>query len=320
MDRKMDPITMAEEKIDVSEDRKTGMFQKMKRTPWMWMLPALILLVVVDIIPFIIALNYSFRSYSFSDPANKGLWIGLDNYRTALNDGYLFDSLVVTAKYLFPAVTLQLLLGLIIAMALSRGSKGHKFVIPFLVLPTIIAPVVVGLIGILNLNTEFGVIGINLLKLGLVTRAPLGDPYLALLTVILVDTWQWTPFIALILLAGLLSFPRAPYEAAQMDGASAWQTFRLITLPLLKPYLVIAILIRAIDAFKIFDIIYIMTRGGPGRTTEALSVYAYRITFRFWNLGYGAAVVLLIFLISMIASMVFFNVITRQKKVSTELV
>lgn len=316
----MNQAGMVEKKIKMAEMVKSSMLQKIKKTPWMWLMPALILLVVVDIIPFLIAINYSFRNFSFSDPAHKGLWIGLDNYRAALNDRYLFDSLIVTAKYLFPAVILQLLLGLIIAMILSRGGKKQKFVIPFLILPTIIAPVVVGLIGVLNLNTEFGMIGINLLKLGLINQAPLGNPYLALPTVILVDTWQWTPFIALILLAGILSFPRAPYEAAQMDGASSWQTFRLITLPLLKPYIIIAVLIRAIDAFKIFDIIYIMTRGGPGRSTEALSVYAYRITFRFWNLGYGAAVVLLIFLISLIASMVFFNVVTREKKVSTELV
>lgn len=313
----MDQLEMVEK--EMTEMIKPTVLQKIKKTPWIWLLPALILLVVVDIVPFLIAINYSFRNFNFSDPAHKGLWIGLDNYRTALNDGYLFDSLVVTAKYLFPAVILQLILGLIIAMILSRAGKKNKFVIPILVLPTIIAPVVVGLIGVLNLNTEFGQIGIFLIKLGLINEAPLGNPYLALPTVILVDTWQWTPFIALILLAGILSFPKAPYEAAQMDGASGWQTFRLITLPLLKPYIIIAVLIRAIDAFKIFDIIYIMTKGGPGRTTEALSVYAYRITFRFWNLGYGAAVVLLIFLVSLIASMVFFNIVAREKQVSTEL-
>jgi multiple sugar transport system permease protein len=290
-----------------------GRWARLRHSAWVWLGPALLLLVVVELIPFIVALTYSFRGLSFTDPSLQGQFVGLDNYREAVRDGVLFHSLGVTFRYMVPAVVLQVALGLGIALLLAQRIRGRRFLVPILVLPTMIAPVVVGLIGVLSFNTEFGFLGIYLQRLGLLDGSPLGSESLALPTVIGVDTWQWTPFIALILLAGLLSLPRQPYEAAQMDGASAWQTFRLVTLPLLKPYLIVVFLIRAIDAFRIFDIIWVMTRGGPGRVTETVSVYAYRLNFRFWHLGYGSAVVLLLFLITFIGSFVLYKMLARQK-------
>lgn len=286
---------------------------RLRHSAWAWLGPALVLLLVVELIPFLIALTYSFRGLSYTDVSQRGQFVGLENYRQALFDADLGQSVLTTFTYVVPAVLLQIALGLGIALLLAQRIRGRRFLVPILVLPTMIAPVVVGLIGVLSFNTEFGFLGIYLKRLGILDGSPLGSESLALPTIIGVDTWQWTPFVALILLAGLLSLPKQPYEAAQMDGASPWQTFRLVTLPLLKPYLIVVLLIRAIDAFRIFDIIWIMTRGGPGRVTETVSVYAYRLNFRFFHLGYGAAVVLLIFLISFLGSYVLYRMLSRQK-------
>jgi multiple sugar transport system permease protein len=295
------------------EEGPTGGGSRRRHSAWLWLGPALLLLVVVEFIPFIVALTYSFRGLSFTDPNLDGQFVGLENYRRAVHDSEFLDSIIVTFRYMVPAVVLQVGLGLGLALLLAQQIRGRRFLVPILVLPTMIAPVVVGLIGVLSFNTEFGFLGIYLQRLGLLDASPLGSESLALWTIVGVDTWQWTPFVALILLAGLLSLPRQPYEAAQMDGASAWQTFRLVTLPLLKPYLIVVVLIRAIDAFRIFDIIWMMTRGGPGTVTETVSVYAYRLNFRFWHLGYGAAVVMLIFLISFLGSFLLYKMLARQK-------
>lgn len=284
---------------------------KRERPMW-WLAPTLLLLFVVEFIPFVIAIWYALHAISFTDSRARGQWVGGQNFTRALTDPDLGQSIMTTVTYLVPAVGLQLLLGLGIALLIAQVPRGHKVIIPALVLPSTIPPIVVGLIGVLSFNTEFGFVGIYAKAAGILDRSPLGDQRLALPTIIAVDTWQWTPFMALILLAGLLSLPHEPFEAAEVDGAGTWQKFRYITLPLLRPHMAVALLFRAIDAFKIFDIIYIMTRGGPGRVTETVSVYAYRLTFRFWHLGYGASVVLLIFLISLIGSMLLYRTLQRE--------
>jgi multiple sugar transport system permease protein len=176
----------------------------------------------------------------------------------------------------------------------------------------IISPVVVGLIGSLNLNADFGMIGIMLKKSGLVEKTILGNYHLALPAIITIDIWQWTPFLILIFTAGLLSLPREPYEAAYVDGASTWQVFHRVTLPLMRPIFLIALLLRFTDLFKIFDKIFIMTGGGPGSATEISNIFAYRINFRFWNLGYGAAIVTLLYIVSFLVCFGFVKIVTAR--------
>lgn len=266
-----------------------------RRYIWWWVLPSAILFLGIILIPFITALTYSFRSLSFTTSTATGQYIGVENYRRLVFDQDFYNSFKVTFLYMVPAIILQGLLGLGMALLIAGAVRRARILIPIMLLPTLLTPVVIGLIGVLTLNPDFGVIGQLLNRLGLVQGAILGNSDTALLAIIAVDTYQWTPFVAVILTAGLLALPKEPYEAAQVDGANRIQTFFRVTMPLLWQYFVVAMLIRVIDAFRIFDIIWVMTRGGPGTATEAVAVYAYRHTFRYWDLGYGSALIMVIF-------------------------
>ncbi len=285
---------------------------KSTRFVWSWILPAFLLFLIIGIIPFLVAGSYSFRAYSFTDSTAKGQFIGLNNYRRLVVDPDFYHSFAVTFKYIIPAILGQGILGLGVALLMSSAARRMRLLVPIMLLPTLLTPVVIGLVGLLTLNPDFGVLGIPLFKSGLVKEAMLGSAKWALPAITVVDIWHWYPFVAVILLSGLLSLPKEPYEAAQVDGANAIQTFLRVTMPLLWPYLVVALLIRIIDAFGIFDIIWVMTRGGPGTVTEAISVYAYRNTFRYWNLGYGSAMVMVIYVIMEIAVEILYNALTRR--------
>jgi multiple sugar transport system permease protein len=260
-----------------------------------WVLPTALLFLIIILIPFVTALTYSFRAFSFTDSTASGQFIGIDNYRRLVFDSDFYNSFKVTFTYLIPAIFIQGFLGLGIALVIASAVRRARVLIPIMLLPTLLTPVVIGLIGVLTLNPDFGVIGIWLRNMGLVEGSMLGNSKWALPAIIGVDTYQWTPFIAVILTAGLLGLPKEPYEAAQVDGASPIQTFWRVTMPLLWPYLIVALLIRLIDAFRIFDIIWVMTRGGPGTVTETVAVYAYRHMFRYWDFGYGSALIIVLF-------------------------
>lgn len=243
----------------------------MRETSWggyKWQIPTLILMLVIIFAPFGIMLYYSTLGYSFTDTSLQGQFIGVDNYRKALHDGGLGQSVVTTLVFILGALPVQFLLGLMIAMALAQQIWLKKYTLPLLIIPVVTADVVIGLIGTLNLNPDFGVIGITLREMGL-QGAILGNPRLTLLAAIVIDIWQWTPFVILIFLAALLSLSKESYEAANVDGANGWQIFWRVTLPLLWPFFIIIFLLRFTDAFKIFDKIFIMTGGGPGVATEA---------------------------------------------------
>ncbi|NPV87068.1 MAG: sugar ABC transporter permease [Anaerolineae bacterium] len=266
-----------------------------KRYIWWWVLPAALLFLIIILLPFITALTYSFRAFSFTDSTATGQFIGIENYRKLVFDQDFYNSFKVTFLYMVPSILIQGALGLGIALLISRAVQRARILIPIMLLPTLLTPVVIGLVGVLTLNPDFGVIGIWLNRSGLIKEAVLGSYKWALPAIIAVDTYQWTPFVAVILTAGLLGLPKEPYEAAQVDGANPVQTFFRVTMPLLWPYFVVAMLIRVIDAFRIFDIIWVMTRGGPGTVTEAVAVYAYRHTFRYWDMGYGSALIMVLF-------------------------
>ncbi len=266
-----------------------------KKYIWWWILPSAILFLAIILIPFVTALTYSFRALSFTTSTSTGQYIGVENYRKLVFDSDFYNSFKVTFLYMVPAILVQAVLGLGIALVIASAVRRARIIIPIMLLPTLLTPVVIGLIGVLTLNPDYGVLGQLINRSGWIQGAILGNSKYALPAIIGVDTYQWTPFVAVILTAGLLGLPKEPYEAAQVDGANPIQTFFRVTLPLLWPYLVVAILIRVIDAFKIFDIIWVMTRGGPGTATEAVAVYAYRHTFRYWDLGYGSALILVIF-------------------------
>lgn len=278
---------------------------------WLW--PALILIAVIELLPFCVMLVYSVKAINFLDITASGQFIGLDNYRQALNDTDFGASIVKLSKVIVTALPIEFALGLVVALAITTHPTLRKFLLPIIIIPMIISPVVVGLIGSLNLNADFGLIGIALKNLGLVDKTILGDYDLALPAIIIIDIWQWTPFLILIFTAGLLSLPKEPYEAAYVDGASTWQVFVRVTLPLMRPIFLIALLLRFTDLFKIFDTIFIMTEGGPGSVTEVSNIFAYRVNFRFWNLGYGAALVTLLYLVSFVVCFAFVKIATPRE-------
>lgn len=289
----------------------------LRRAPWKgykWLWPSLILLAVIALIPWLIMGDYSFRNINFANPSATGEYVGWDNYRTALHYPEVRSSLWLTAKMIFICLPIEFLIGLLLALCLISQIKLKKWTLPIIIIPMIISPIVIGLIGNLSLNPDFGLIGIILKNLGFVSGAILGNYKLAPIAIMAIDIWQWSPFMILVFTAGLLSLPKAPYEAASVDGASSWQTFWKVTLPLLKPIFIISILLRFTDLFKIFDTIFIMTEGGPGAATEVSNIFAYRVNFVYWDLGYGSAVVMLLYIVSFLSCFLFVKYATAKEK------
>jgi len=278
---------------------------------YVWLTPMFGFLLVFELWPFLIMLDQSVHFLNYTQPAKNGQFVGLDNYRKAVFDENFFHSIRITLLFLVVALPLQFLLGLTIAVLLSYHLWLKRLVLPLLLIPMILAPIVVGLTARLSLNPDFGLIGIFLRDVGLARGGLLSNGTSAFFTIVAVDVWQWTPFLAMIFTAAILGMPREPFEAAEVEGANRWHIFRRITLPLLRPIIIVALLLRLTDAFKTFDQVFIMTGGGPGASTELATIFAYKVNFASWNLGYGSAVVGLLFFISFILTFVLLKLMTR---------
>src|SRR6185503_18673060 len=206
-------------------------------------------------------------------------------------------------------------IGLALALLLNSQMRGRAVFRSLLLLPMMLPPVVVGVVWRLMLTSNFGAVNGTLKTFGIQTDALTwtASPKLAMASVIVADVWQWTPFVFLILLAGLQAIPQEPYEAALIDGSTAWQTFRHVTLPLLKPAILIALLLRTMDLLRVFDQIFILTEGGPGFATETVSLYIYRTAFRFSNFGYAAAMSFVLLLLTNIVSVGYIRLLQKQE-------
>jgi len=289
----------------------------MRKSKWQgwngWTIPAFALTVVISLIPWLIMIYNSFFDKSYTQ-GRAGKFIWLENYRQAASDSNFLASLWNTIKIMLVALPVEFLLGLGIALLVWKHLKMRRFVVPILTIPMIISPSVVGLIWNLNLNPVFGPVGILLRNMGIATDGLLSNVSTALWTITAIDIWQWTPFMFLLFLAGLVGVPKEPLEAAAVNNANAWQTFWHIILPSLRPIMVVGFLLRFTDLYKIFDTIWITTGGGPGISTESVSLYGYRVNFSYWHIGYGSAVVFVIFLISYIACLIFSHTVVPPEK------
>lgn len=276
--------------------------------------PVIVFLLFSSLLPAVIALTDSFRNLSLTDVFQHGQFIGLDNYRLALgSDSNLYHSLWLTLIFVAVVVPVEFALGLALAKILNRDFWGRRFWITILLIPTMIAPVVVGMIWRFMLMPSFGFMTYYLNKMGFFQSVPLfSDSTTAFIALMVVDIWEWTPFMMLFMLAGLFSMPQDPIEAADMDGASSWQIFWHIELPLLRPMIILAVMFRTIDASKTFDIVHVLTEGGPGNSTELMSVFAFRTSFVAWDLGIGAAVCLLIAFFSLLVASIFYKIVSRE--------
>ena len=275
--------------------------------------PALVLLLFLSVFPLLWALYLSFTDYSATrdTPAQ---WVGLDNYLDILKSSAVHDRAITTLVYVAGAVGLQTLLGFSIAYLISRRARGRGLMTTLFLTPMMLSPVVVGLFWKFMLDTQFGVINSLLGSLGFGQVEWLTSQRLALLSLVIVDTWQWTPFIMLIALAGLTAVPRYLYEAASIDRASEWFRFRHITLPLVWPLLLIAILFRAIEAFRLFDLVYILTQGGPGVSTETLSFHVYKVAFLGFDTGLASAYGILMVVVVIVLAQFYLRYLDRIRE------
>ena len=276
--------------------------------------PLLIFVFIVAIYPLAFSFFISFFKYRLTDPDQTKTLIGIANYQQAFKDPIVVGSLKTTMKFVVGTVVLELALGLGLALLFSAETRFMRFTRSFLLLPMALPSLVVALVFKALYNTEFGVIPYYLKQMNIdVGRGLLAELSTALPAVILVDIWQWTPLIMFIFLAGIKSLPTEPYEAAIVDGASRWQSFFHITLPLLKPTLLVALLLRTMQSFKVFDIIYATTAGGPGTSTTVLNFQIYKVGLTFFKMGDAAALANILLFIVAILSVLYVMTLERQQ-------
>jgi len=287
--------------------KKAGFQKEWERFGYAMVAPGMLFLIAVTTLPLVSLLAMSLFRIDLTSPMDNG-WAGFENYTEIAKDQRFWHSLRLTAVYTSVSVMLQVVIGLALAMAFFRGFKGQGVMRVSVLLPMILAPVVVGLSWrTLILTPEYGILDYLSILMGFGSRPWLVHPYWALVSVILIHTWQWTPFAFLVFLASLNAMPPEPLEAALLDTRTAWQRFRFVILPMIRPAVYIVIIIRTMVALRAFAAIFSATGGGPGTATEILNLYAYRVSFNSLNLGYGAALGTLLLLITVGISMVFFR-------------
>ena len=257
--------------------------------PMLYITPAFLVLFIILVYPLGYSFWLSFHEWTLRGFRQGVPWVGLDNYVSLLKNGDFLTSLRITFTFLILAIAAEFTLGMGLAVLLNHDLKAKGLIRSAILLPMMCTNVVIGLTWRLLFNYEFGIINYYLTQVGFKPVEWLSNPTVAMGSVIIVDVWNTTSFVALMLLAGLQSLPEEPFEAAKIDGASGWQTFRFLTLPLLRQTILVALLWRLIDTFRIFDVIYLLTAGGPARATETVSIYVYRYGFQSFNLGYASA-------------------------------
>jgi len=283
---------------------------------WLFIAPTMLLLLAVNIFPLIWTIRLSFTNYRANRPNAPLADVGIDHYVAILTDPDVWAAMQATAHFLFWTVVLQTLIGFSLAYLIDRKFRGHGFWTTVILIPMMLSPAVVGnfwaflyqpQIGLWNYALEF------------VTGRPassfsmIGEVALAPWAIVIVDTWMWTPYVMLICLAGLRSIPDYIYEAAEVDRASAWRQFWSITLPMALPFVMLAVLFRGIENFKMFDMVNLLTSGGPGSTTEVASITLKREAFEKWRTGYSSAFAIILFVTVFGLANIYVKALNRVK-------
>jgi multiple sugar transport system permease protein len=285
----------------------------MSRKKWgyIYILPTLVLLTAVAIYPFLYNLRLSFYKWDLLKTQVPKTFVGIYNYEAVTADPYFHNSLKVTGLFVFGSVCTEVLFGLLLALLLYKETRFHRVIRKILIFPFVIAPALVGYAWRFFLNPEFGIID-YIVKLFLPIESGLfwaADRQWALVTLIAVDAWQWTPFVSLIFMAGLSSIPQETIDASKVDGATSLQIFRYITFPLLIPTLSIALIIKTIYSLKEFDKMLLLTKGGPGRVTEVIAYYIFKVGLVSFDMGKAAAVSFLLAIIMTVIITVYLKVL-----------
>ncbi len=275
----------------VSQPSQSAPFRRLIRQiePSFYIAPSFVVMVVILIYPLGYSLWLSFHRWTLRTFKQGIPFVGLENYQQLFSSPEFWSSLRITFTFVILAILFEFILGMGLALLLNHDLKAKGLIRSFILLPMMCTNVVIGLTWRLLFNYEFGILNYYLNQLGFASVEWLSSPKVALWSVILVDVWNTTSFVALMLLAGLQSLPEEPFEAARIDGANSVQTFLYLTLPLLRQTILVALLWRLIDTFRIFDVVYLLTAGGPARATETVSIYIYRYGFQSFNLGFASA-------------------------------
>jgi multiple sugar transport system permease protein len=277
-------------------------YSKERAFLWLFLSPALIFLLFANVYPLLYVFYMSFFKFNSLVPNSVPVFNGISNFVNLIKDPKIIDSFLKTIYFVGGTVTVEFIFGILIALLITTNLRGMEYLRGFFLIPLMMAPVVAGTLWRTMYHYMYGPINFFLGILGIPPQEFLGNIHTALLSVMNVEIWQVTPVVIFILAAGIQSLPIDIYKSAAVDGASKWQILTRITLPLLKPVFIIALLLRIMDAFKVFDTIYVMTYGGPGKATELISVLIYKEGLKYFNIGRASALsiifLIVIFLIS----------------------
>ncbi|CAO3429929.1 carbohydrate ABC transporter permease [Azospirillum endophyticum] len=265
---------------------------------WAFIAPTVLLLLAINVFPLIWTVRLSFTNYRANRPNAPLRWVGLDNYTSILSDPDVWHAMQATAHFVLWSIALEVLLGFGLALLINRQFRGHGFWTTVILLPMMLSPAVVGNFWTFLFQPQTGLFNTIIAFVGAADPSSfqmIGDVALAPWAIVLVDAWMWTPYVMLICLAGLRSIPDDLYEAAEVDRAGPWRQFWSITLPMVLPFLMLAVLFRGIENFKMFDMVNLLTSGGPGSTTEVASITLKREAFEKWRTGYSSAFAVILF-------------------------
>jgi multiple sugar transport system permease protein len=279
------------------------------RRYWVFAVPAALVVLLVILFPWIFTIFMSVHDWKVSGDTP---YVGFANYAKMLHDQRFIDAVGRTLIFTAASVIAPLILGVWAAVCFASNFKGRGLARTLFVLPMMATPVAISLVWTMMFHPQLGVLNYLLTSIGLPPSTWVYDGSTVIPTLVMVETWQWTPLVMLIVLGGIASLPSDPYEAAVLDGASAWQMFRHITLPLVMPFIMVAAVIRIIDALKTFDTIYVITLGGPGSASETVNILLYQTAFAYYDLGYGSAMVVVFFVLILLISMLLLRLRQRE--------
>ncbi|WP_208589778.1 carbohydrate ABC transporter permease [Gracilibacillus suaedae] len=259
--------------------------------PYMLLLPVFTMIIIIVFIPLITTIIYSFQSYRLTDPDAQATFVGLSNYFEILQDDRFVSSLLTSLIYIIGSVIGMLILGLITAQIANQAFKGRSLFRASILLPWAVAPVVAAQSWKFMFETDFGIINYVLEGIGIIER---NIPWLvssdhAMISVVITNVWKTTPLLTLIIVSGLQTISRELYESADIDGAGAWKKYYHITLPLIRPFIAMGLIFTTLQTINVIDIIYVMTGGGPGESTEIFTLYNYKVFFQYLDFGLGGA-------------------------------
>ena len=306
------PVTPA---VTASTARQAGMSDR--AVAWLFITPTVVLLLAINVFPLLWTIYMSFTNYKANMGWVKYRSVGTENYADILTDSDIWTAMQTTAHFVFWSILLEVLIGFGLALLINRKFRGHSLWTTVILLPMMLSPAVVGNFWTFLFQPQIGLFNYVVGFFSGVDPGSfqmIGDVGLAPWTIVLVDTWMWTPYVMLICLAGLRSIPDSIYEAAEVDRASAWRRFSSITLPMVMPFLMLAVLFRAIENFKMFDMVNLLTNGGPGSLTETVSITLKRAAFEKWQTGWSSALAIILFVTVFGAANIYVKVLNKVKQ------